>query len=603
MLDWEVLTQRVALASTVSQWMTLSVGTGFYEPRDSIFDLVVELESVGEVLTWYADLDADGWGDDTAPILAAVRPSFATDNAGDCDDTRADVHPAGLEVCDDGFDSDCDGIDTCATVQDGPGSPAVQLVVPYDTWLQAAPAGDLSGDGIQDLFAGGRVVAGPFTDDVDVGGPVAASIVGAFVSPAGDLDGDGNADVVAKLYTGPVHLLFGPFSGEIDAATCGTLVSSALVTGEDFVPQATGDTDGDGLSELLVLGEFEKAGESVAGFTLYRGPFDGGRTDLDADVRVELPPFGDSSADDMAVEAADLDSDGLDDLVVYDSDNGGLIVLVAPLAAEYTAAGLIDRPIADPAPVPALALGDYDGDGDPDIAFPELLADDLVPSVSLVSEVGAEPFAVISSSADLNYRSPALWNLLADGGDLDGNGVDDLVLSISRDDVGDALWLEGPIAGVIDAEAVGVSYPGITWLGPAGDLNGDALDDLLATGTVGPGEVPAGLPIYLLSGASDASPAFPRRFLTRARTSILYASFGRSRCDPRSSSRRSSSASSRAASSGVAPARLRTKPTTPARSCRSGTPSTRSSRSRRSWTTTETSPPRHASRSVGARPR
>ncbi len=37
--------------------------------------------------TWYADLDGDGFGDDTSELLACDQPEFYTDVAGDCDDT------------------------------------------------------------------------------------------------------------------------------------------------------------------------------------------------------------------------------------------------------------------------------------------------------------------------------------------------------------------------------------------------------------------------------------------------------------------------------------------------------------------------------------
>ena len=66
--------------------------------------------------TWYLDADGDGYGDpESAPRVTCTDPStssrtFVTD-ASDCDDLRADVSPAGTEVCDDlEVDEDCDGL-------------------------------------------------------------------------------------------------------------------------------------------------------------------------------------------------------------------------------------------------------------------------------------------------------------------------------------------------------------------------------------------------------------------------------------------------------------------------------------------------------------
>ncbi len=65
-------------------------------------------EDAGDALTWYLDEDADGFGDPSATTRACSLPQGATDDASDCDDARADVHPGADETCDD-TDNDCDG--------------------------------------------------------------------------------------------------------------------------------------------------------------------------------------------------------------------------------------------------------------------------------------------------------------------------------------------------------------------------------------------------------------------------------------------------------------------------------------------------------------
>jgi hypothetical protein len=58
--------------------------------------------------TWYADTDADGYGDPASPTTACRQPSGSTADDRDCDDGDASVHPGATEHCD-RVDEDCDG--------------------------------------------------------------------------------------------------------------------------------------------------------------------------------------------------------------------------------------------------------------------------------------------------------------------------------------------------------------------------------------------------------------------------------------------------------------------------------------------------------------
>jgi len=62
---------------------------------------------------WYADTDGDGFGDAATETLACDPGAGWAAESGDCDDTRANVSPAGVEVCGgegaQGVDEDCDG--------------------------------------------------------------------------------------------------------------------------------------------------------------------------------------------------------------------------------------------------------------------------------------------------------------------------------------------------------------------------------------------------------------------------------------------------------------------------------------------------------------
>jgi hypothetical protein len=66
-------------------------------------------EGAGGV-TYYADLDADGFGDpgNTADLCNVIPTGWVSDNT-DCNDSDPDVHPGATEICDD-VDQDCDAV-------------------------------------------------------------------------------------------------------------------------------------------------------------------------------------------------------------------------------------------------------------------------------------------------------------------------------------------------------------------------------------------------------------------------------------------------------------------------------------------------------------
>ncbi len=66
-------------------------------------------EEAVDTTTYYADNDADGHGDASAPAeLCGLEEGYSA-TADDCDDTRADISPSATEACN-GLDDDCDGL-------------------------------------------------------------------------------------------------------------------------------------------------------------------------------------------------------------------------------------------------------------------------------------------------------------------------------------------------------------------------------------------------------------------------------------------------------------------------------------------------------------
>jgi hypothetical protein len=66
-------------------------------------------DNPSDPLTWYADVDSDGWGDDQDTKMSCEQPSAYARRGGDCDDLSPDVNPGAEEVCDD-IDNNCSGV-------------------------------------------------------------------------------------------------------------------------------------------------------------------------------------------------------------------------------------------------------------------------------------------------------------------------------------------------------------------------------------------------------------------------------------------------------------------------------------------------------------
>jgi len=70
---------------------------------------VIDDDYAADAPTWYADADADGFGDPANTIAACTQPSGFLAEASDCDDSDPAVNPAAAETCD-GADNDCSGV-------------------------------------------------------------------------------------------------------------------------------------------------------------------------------------------------------------------------------------------------------------------------------------------------------------------------------------------------------------------------------------------------------------------------------------------------------------------------------------------------------------
>ncbi|MFH1468276.1 MAG: MopE-related protein [Pseudomonadota bacterium] len=107
-----------------------------FDGVDNDCDGTVDGTDAVDTLTWYADADADGYGDASSTTQACTVPSGYVADDTDCDDSDALVNPDAQEICD-GVDNDCDG-----AIEDA-------ILVPGDySTITAAIAAAVDGDTI-----------------------------------------------------------------------------------------------------------------------------------------------------------------------------------------------------------------------------------------------------------------------------------------------------------------------------------------------------------------------------------------------------------------------------------------------------------------------
>ena len=76
---------------------------------DDDCDSTVDEDDAADAAIWYADDDADGYGDSSDTSVACAAPAGTVADATDCDDSDSSINPGADELCD-GVDNDCDGL-------------------------------------------------------------------------------------------------------------------------------------------------------------------------------------------------------------------------------------------------------------------------------------------------------------------------------------------------------------------------------------------------------------------------------------------------------------------------------------------------------------
>ena len=400
--------------------------------------------------------------------------------AGDCRDDLHVVYPGAEEVCD-GWDNDCDGMrdDIPYTGAFPTGEAALSDVawailygeVEGETagrW--ATGLGDMNGDGYGDIavstwpspnLAPGRaarvlVVYGPVCGEASLAmepdGVAGATILGlGDVSYVGDVNGDGLDD----LHAGG-RIFFGPLSGERTMDDFDIAFVNWDHWQSKFMVRHGPDLNGDGVPDIAV-GDY--GGLEYGRVAIFFGPFGPGLYDVNAaDATLHGPPdlwglFG-SGLD----SPGDLDGDGFDDLVVGAPFanatglmeapwNGSAFVFHGPFQGDRQAS-TAEAVIRGTSPNAVFGrtverLGDTDGDGALEYAV-------AAPADYVIAESAVHVFeGVMSGEVDVSMAASVFWEqdygsevgTVLGGGDLDGDGRPDLIITAPWEASGGSLYV------------------------------------------------------------------------------------------------------------------------------------------------------------------
>jgi len=495
-------------------------------------------------MTWYADADGDGYGDETAARVAGgAQPSGYVSGAGDCDDTDADVYPGAAETWYDDVDQDCAGDDDHDADGDGhqldksggddcDDSEPLVHVGRFELCDNGADD-DCNGKVDDCAWSGLRELS---TADLTLLGDEPSDRVGVTAN-VGDLNGDGRDELMigasstAESDAGSVYLFWGNLISLL--GTSGS-ASDADMT---FLGESTGDAAGaalsgagdihdDGFDDLLIgaAGDDTSASGAGAVYLLYGGMSAGGSL-AGADLKLLGEALYDAAGGSIA-SAGDIDGDGLSDVLIGAtgagrSDEGAaylftgasLGVLGGEVSLSRADLTLTGENRADSAGGAVASAGDVDGDGLSDVlvsATGEDTAGGAAGAVYLLLADGAlSGTRADLSDADLKLlgeqTSDYAGSALASGRDEDGDGLSDLLIGAYREntaaaDAG-ALYLlrsDGALDGLEGAQSLSLADLKIT--GEAEDDQIGAVVDWMDLNDDGV------LEIATIAAATDARP-------------------------------------------------------------------------------------------------
>ena len=508
-------------------------GAGADEDCDTLVDDEDDSLDAKTAITLYADTDADTYGDLGTTILSCDGKSAGyTADSTDCDDANGAVNPGAAEVCGDEVDNNCD-LAGCGWSGSADTTDANASIIGGTDYLQfgtdVVSAGDVNGDGADDLIVGGYsfsayLILGPISGTMSSDDAIAEFTTvmakdynGYENFGLGDQDGDGYDDflVAARYYGyggGRGYVMLGPVSGTDTSEAQASAILDGDATGGSYSPSwgtqpTAGDVNDDGVVDLMVgePGGFSETG----GVYFYFGPITSGSlTTADASVGIAGVNFGDSTGSSSSADG-DVNGDGIDDALIgsqwsdyADTDDGAAYLFYGPISG-VTSVKEADVVFYGAGASHGLGYntalnGDVDGDGIDDVGVSAVDGATAGDTWMFYADTLSSGTELDVTKANAQMTGEASYDRFGSsidfGGDLNADGLADVAVAApSHGSGGGSVYLfNGPVAGTIDATAADfiVAGSGVENAGSCvafvGDISADGYDDL-AFGAYGTG--------------------------------------------------------------------------------------------------------------------